>query len=357
MPAKKSTSARAKPKRTDDPAPCGTCKEPAPKTDTNGKPMSRDNRRLWMKKHEKEHAAEATSSPVRDSPPDAEEGETDGVPHGEPEDDVGAVAESDGNNEGSLFDEPAGEVPEEHRADAMEAAEEANGGSTTYQTMITLPKVNEKPDPVTFEIFTHKASKLSMKRRVPDSSKETPDPLTDTEHPLEERTWKVARRLGAAKNAKQANEAAEAILEAITEGEATKKVSVETEEKEYVLMSAALFSMRFPKEGLAEKVKDFKERLAFKGKKGEPEAMEMAKGIREEALGELRVWLQNSMRKDRSSLVKGMDWDAAYAAFYKHFMRKLDPDHDNGPSYAAPAQPWLRAAYAEENTPAPGASA
>lgn len=357
MPAKKSVSARAKPKRTDDPAPCGTCKQAAPKTDMDGKPMSRDNRRLWMKKHEKEHAAGMDFSVVAtfpdeengvpDSPADAEPGEDDGMPVS-PE-------------QGSLFGDSAGVVPPEDRPDLVETGEEAEalglGRSPTYQAMITLPKVAEKPDPVTFEIFTHKASKLSMKRRVPDSSKETPDPLTDSAHPLEERTWKVARRLGAAKNAKQANEAAEAILEALTEGEATKKVSVETEEKEYVLVSAALFSMRFPKEGLAEKLKDFKERLAFKGKKGEPEAEEMAKGIREEALGEIRVWLQNSMRKDRSSLVKGYDWDVAYAAFFKHFMRKLDPDHDNGPSFAAPAHAWLQTAYAEEQSPAPGASA
>jgi hypothetical protein len=219
-------------------------------------------------------------------------------------------------------------------------SEKVARGIAARQALITLPEVNKDEEDVDYEIYIDEATKLIFKRKAPEGD----DPIKLSKKPPEDIIWKITKSFKRARRGTDAWDAAERIYHTIIEfeGRDAKAVKVEGETKTFELYICGPFTLRFGQEPWTKKRGKFADRFRRRGKQGDPSSQEAATIIRQTARGELRILVQNRLRKEKTQLIDGAMFEGAYASLYRYIKKEITPgdeDQDDPPATAMPK--WL----------------
>jgi len=241
------------------------------------------------------------------------------------------------------------------KAEALEAADREyskrnRGNGNGRQALITLPDVDRKIETQTFEVYRDIETELIFRRRQlgPDEPDKLTDANMDTDKKLNE-AQKLATIAKALKGSKWSGRTAESvaprILKALT-GDRAKAVDVTDEEVDIVVWRCSFWTLKDREEAWA----------GEKGRKPKWQAQlqkARIKGLagaekREEIVGNVRIFVQDRMKKQKKVIVDGELFEAAYGALFKRVYREVNPDDDKDPKNSAPADEWLRAALPDK---------
>jgi len=223
--------------------------------------------------------------------------------------------------------------------------------SGVEQSLISFPDVKREIIDIDYTVYRHVQTQLIFRRK--DLEADDPDPLTgenvdeDKELSEEEKVNYIAFKLkGSAKKPGNIEGVAREILRVI-QGEEVEGVEVDDEVVRVVQWSASFWTIKDREEAWqGEKGKKGKWQVKFarKGKKGDRESEQAAAAKHEEANGEIRVFIQDRMKKVKGVLVDGPLFESAYGAFYKKILWEVNPDDDEDPDASAPDEEWAGAA-------------
>lgn len=215
------------------------------------------------------------------------------------------------------------------------------------QSRITLPDVQRQPIDVKVERYRHVATELVFQRRVPEAGKE--DKLKAMGP--EDRRNAIAKRLkGSRWNGMTAHGVADEISR-VMDGEKIAGVEHEVEDVPYIEWRSSFWSFRIKEESWAgDKGKKSKwlKKFIRKGKAGDADSTAAAKAAHEEARGEIRIFVQDRMKKMKGKLVDGEMFEYAFVALYAKILKEVNPDDDDDPSPKASGEEWLSAALPDK---------
>lgn len=217
------------------------------------------------------------------------------------------------------------------------------------QALITLPKVTKDQEEVDYEIYTDIQTKFVFKRKAPDPDGD--DPMKVSKKPPEDEIWSIVKRFKKARRGTEAWDAAERIWKVIVmdenPGGDTAGVRVEGETKTYELYICGPFTLKFGQEAWVKKRGKFAGRFKRRGKQGDPSSQEAATIIRQTARGELRILVQNKLRKEKTQLIDGDMFEGGYASLYRFIKKEITPDDEDDPSPTAMPE-WLHDALPDK---------
>lgn len=235
-------------------------------------------------------------------------------------------------------------------ADQQHSKLKRGSGRAGRQALIALPDVERKVETQTYEIYRDIETELIFRRRQLEADE--PDPLTDENMDDDKKlneAQKLAKIAKALKGSKWSGRTAESvaprILKAVN-GEHDKAVDVQDEDVDFIVWRCSFWTLKDREEawqGEKGRKPKWQKQLAKARMKGAAGAEK-----REEVVGNVRIFVQDRMKKQKKVIVDGELFEAAYGALFKKVYREVNPDDDKDPKQSAPADEWLRTALPDK---------